>query len=100
MRYLPLLAVAMTRQSKARALGSSTWTVHLDISEGAAIRDDVLQYLDVGIVVRGIVNVAEHTVRNCEPHFGRGVFGGAHAILARVVEVGDGSGTVKGGGGM
>jgi hypothetical protein len=59
----------------------------LKIREGRAVRDDVLQGLDVRVVDRRVVDVAEHAVRDGEPHLRRGVARRPEAVLAREVEV-------------
>ena len=68
----------------------------LEIREGRAVGDDVLERLDVRVVDRRVVDVAQHAVRDREPHLRRRVARGAQAVLAREVEVGQRARPVRG----
>ncbi len=59
----------------------------LQIGEGRAVGDDVLQRLHVRVVDRRLVHVGEHAASDRVPDLGRGVARGAEAVLAGQVEV-------------
>jgi hypothetical protein len=59
----------------------------LEVGKGAAVGHDVLEGLDVCVVDRGVVHVAEHATGDGEPDFGIGISRGAKAILSRQIEV-------------
>jgi hypothetical protein len=98
-RYLPLAGVLVTLQ--AIPLLSSARTVEVMSLVWRSVKlepsgDDVLQRLDVRVVDRRVVDVAEHAVRDREPHLRRRVACGAEAVLARQVEVGQRARPVRG----
>ena len=68
----------------------------LEVREGRSVGDDVLQRLDVRVVDRGVVDVAEDAVCDREPHLRRRVASGAQAVLAREAEVGECARAVRG----
>ena len=59
----------------------------LQVGERGAVGDDVLEGLDVGVVDRRVVDVAEDAVRDRVPDLRSPVAGGAEAVLAREAEV-------------
>ena len=68
----------------------------LEVGERRAVGDDVLQGLDVRVVDRRVVDVAQHAAGDGEPHLRGGVARGAEAVLAREVEVRQHSRPVRG----
>ena len=74
----------------------------LQVGERRAVRDDVLERLDVRVVDRRVVDVAEHAVRDRVPDLRGRVSGGAEAVLAGEAEVREragGAGRARGGDG-
>ncbi len=69
----------------------------LEVGEGGAVGDDVLQGLDVRVVDRRVGHVREDAVGDREPDLGGPVPRRAEAILAGKVEVGQGARAVGGG---
>ena len=69
----------------------------MQIGESAAIRDDILEGLDVCIIDRGVLDIAKNSVRNGEPDFRSRIASGAEAILACQVEVRERSWTISSG---
>ena len=61
----------------------------LEVGERRAVGDDVLERLDVRVVDRRVVDVAEDAVRDRVPDLGGRVAGGAEAVLTRQAEVGE-----------
>ena len=63
----------------------------LEVGEGRAVRDDVLERLDVGVVDGRVVDVAEDPAGDRVPDLRLGVPSGAQAVLAGQVEVRQGA---------
>ncbi len=61
----------------------------LQVGERRTVGDDVLQGLDVGVVDRRVIDVAEQTARNRVPDLRGRVTRGAKAVLASEIEVGE-----------
>ena len=77
-----------TRHAGAvQRLGRRGHVSRLKVRERGAVGDDVLQRLDVRVVDRRVVDVAQHAVRDREPHLRRRIARGPEAVLAREVEV-------------
>ena len=90
----PVLAVPRSRDHGARHAAGVGMRLHrvghvprLQVGERGAVGDDVLERLDVGVVDRRVVDVAEDAVRDRVPDLRGPVAGGAEAVLAREAEV-------------
>ena len=64
----------------------------LQVGESFPVGDHELDGLDVRALDARVVDVGQHAASDREPHLGGRVAGGAEAILARLVQVGLGSG--------
>jgi hypothetical protein len=71
----------------------------LEVGERRAVGHDVLERLVLGVVVRRVVDVAQHAVGDREPHLRGAVARRADAVLAREIEVRQRAGPVGGGAG-
>ena len=92
----PVLAALRRRRDGARHAGRVGLRLHrvghvarLQVGERRPVGDDVLERLDVRVVDRRVVDVAEHAVRDRVPDLRGRVAGGAEAVLARQAEVGE-----------
>ena len=93
-RYLAVQGVRILAE-RLHGIGS---IARLQIGEGTAICDDILESLDVSIVNGGVVDIAEDPICNGEPDFGGRIASGAKTILACEVEVGERSRAIRSGG--
>ena len=75
--------------------GRGRHVARLEIGEGGTVGDDVLERLDVRVVDGRVVHVAQDAVGDRVPDLRPGVAGGADAVLAGEVEVGEGPGSVR-----
>ena len=92
-RYLAVKGVRILAE-RLHGIGS---IARLQIGEGTAICDDILESLDVSIVNGGVVDIAEDPICNGEPDFGGRIASGAKTILACEVEVGERSRAIRSG---
>src|SRR2546423_457380 len=93
-RYLAVKGVRILAE-RLHGIGS---IARLQIGEGTAICDDILESLDVSIVNSGALDIAENPICNGEPDFGGRIASGAKTILACEVEVGERSRAIRSGG--
>src|SRR5439155_7067990 len=79
--------VARHATGVATGLGRVRHVARLQVGEGRAVGDDVLQRLEVRVVDGRVVDVAQDAVRDRVPDLRRRVARGPEAVLAREVEV-------------
>ncbi len=99
----PILAAPRRRRDLARHAAGVALRLHrvahvarLQVGERGAVGDDVLERLDVRVVDRRVVDVAQDAVRNRVPDLRGRVAGGAEAVLPREAEVRQRAGAVRG----